>query len=102
MTVQELKHRIDAGAPPVILDVREPWEYALCALPGSQHIPMGQIPERLAELDRDAEIVVVCHHGARSQMTAQYLGAHGFAHLHNLTGGVDAWAQYIDRSMQQY
>ena len=102
MTVQELKSRFDAGSAPVILDVREPWEYELCAIPDSRHIPMNTIPARLADLDPDNEIVVVCHHGARSQMVAQYLERQGFKHLHNLAGGVAAWAQHIDPSMRQY
>lgn len=102
MSVQELKTRLDQGRRPVILDVREPWEYGICALPDSTHIPMGQITQRAKELNKDDEIVVVCHHGSRSAFVAQYLQQQGFSRLYNLEGGVSAWAQYIDPQMRQY
>ncbi len=102
MSVEELKTRLAQGRRPVILDVREPWEFNICALPESTHIPMGQIPQRLQELNKDDEIVVVCHHGSRSAYVAQYLQQKGFSKLYNLHGGVSAWAQHIDPQMRQY
>jgi rhodanese-related sulfurtransferase len=102
MRVEELKKRLEQGRQPVILDVREPWEFGICALPGSTHIPMGQIPQRLQELNKEDEIVVVCHHGSRSAFVAQFLQQQGFSKLYNLQGGVSAWAQYIDPQMRQY
>lgn len=102
MSVQQLKARLDQGRRPVILDVREPWEVGICSLPEAKHIPMGQIPQRLQELQTDDEIVVVCHHGNRSAYVAQYLQQQGFRKLFNLEGGVSAWAQYIDPHMRQY
>ena len=101
--VRDLKARLDqAGKTPVLLDVREPWEIQRCALDGSLHIPMGQIQTRLDELDPEQEIVVVCHHGIRSNAVANYLARNGFAHLYNLAGGIDAWAREIDKDMAIY
>lgn len=103
MTVRELKERLaQAGGKPVLLDVREGWELNICALPGSLHIPMGQIPTRTEELDPDQELVVVCHHGVRSLSVAHFLERRGFSKLYNLQGGVDAWAREIDSAMQTY
>lgn len=103
MTVRELKARLDAPQEkPLILDVRENWETQLCALPGSTFIPMGQILARVADLDTEREIVVVCHHGVRSLQVAYYLANQGFKKLYNLQGGVDAWAREIDPAMHKY
>jgi rhodanese-related sulfurtransferase len=103
MTVRELKERLaQPGARPVLLDVREGWELKICALPEALHIPMGQIPTRTEELDPQQEIVVVCHHGVRSQRVAYFLASHGFSKLYNLQGGVNAWAREIDPAMHTY
>jgi len=90
------------AAAPVLLDVREAWERQLCTIAGSIHIPMGQIPARLHELDRNASIVCICHHGARSARVASFLEGNGYQQTINLTGGVDAWAREVDRSMATY
>ena len=87
---------------PVILDVREPWECEVCALADSTHIPMSQVPQRLTELQRDAEIVVLCHHGVRSQQVAYFLKHQGFEPVFNLRGGIDAWAREVDPVMSKY
>ena len=103
LTVRALKERLALpDEPPVILDVREGWEMQICALPGSTHIPMGQIPDRLSELDPARETVVVCHHGVRSRRVIGFLEPRGFTQLYNLTGGVDAWAREIDPGMPTY
>jgi rhodanese-related sulfurtransferase len=103
MTVRELKERLaQPGARPVLLDVREGWELKICALPEALHIPMGQIPTRTEELDPQQEIVVVCHHGVRSQRVAYFLASRGFSKLYNLQGGVNAWAREIDPAMHTY
>lgn len=102
LTVKQLHDWLGAGRRPVILDVREPWEVQVCALPSAMHIPMREVPGRLAELDRDSELVVVCHHGIRSQQVANYLDRHGFPRIYNLRGGVDAWAREIDPRMATY
>ena len=87
---------------PLLLDVREPWEHQICAIAGSRHIPMGEIPARRDEIDRQAEVVVICHHGGRSLQVAMFLESNGFSKLHNLAGGVDAWARSVDPSMPVY
>lgn len=89
-------------SPPVLLDVRESWEYQLCHIDGSRHIPMGVIPARLTELDPAAEVVVICHHGGRSAQVGMFLERQGFSEVINLAGGVAAWAVRVDRSMPQY
>lgn len=103
LQARDLKARLDqAGNTPLLLDVREPWEVQRCALDGALHIPMGQIQTRLDELDPEQEIVVVCHHGIRSNSVANYLARNGFARLSNLAGGIDAWAREIDKNMVTY
>ncbi|MGE5387170.1 MAG: rhodanese-like domain-containing protein [Betaproteobacteria bacterium] len=87
---------------PVLLDVRENWEYEFCHLPDSLPIPMNAVPDRIGELDPHAETVVVCHHGMRSQQVALYLEHSGFSAVHNLAGGIDAWSNAIDPSMRRY
>ena len=103
LSVRELKQRLDQGTNNfTLLDVREPWERNICALPGATTIPMREIPTRAEELPKDQEIVVVCHHGVRSQQVASYLARLGFNQLNNLTGGIDAWAREIDPKMPTY
>ncbi|MGD9385330.1 MAG: rhodanese-like domain-containing protein [Thioalkalispiraceae bacterium] len=87
---------------PMLLDVREPWEYEKCHLNGSQLIPMREIPYSLDKLDPDKETVVICHHGIRSRQVAYYLEQAGFDKVINLEGGVEAWAQDVDPDMQRY
>jgi rhodanese-related sulfurtransferase len=89
-------------ARPVLLDVREPWEYEKARIAGSQHVPMAQVPARKDEIDAAADVVVICHHGGRSMQTALFLEKNGFAKVHNLAGGVDAWARTVDPSMATY
>lgn len=93
----------DAGrSPPHLLDVREPWEFELCHLAGSQHMPMHLVPVRCQELDPAQDIVVICHHGARSMQVAMFLENRGFASVYNLSGGVDGWSMDIDPAMRRY
>jgi rhodanese-related sulfurtransferase len=89
-------------ARPVLLDVREAWEVQTCAIAGSRHLPMGEITARKDEVDAQAEVVVICHHGGRSMQVAMFLEKSGFARVHNLAGGVDAWARTVDPSMPVY
>src|SRR5262245_28842523 len=89
-------------ARPLLLDVREAWEFQTCAIAGSRHLPMGEIAARAGELDPAADIVVICHHGGRSMQVATFLEKNGFARVHNLAGGVDAWARTVDSSMPVY
>lgn len=92
----------EAGRPHAVLDVREPWEREICAFPDSLDIPMAEVPQRLAELRDGGPLVVVCHHGMRSRQVTQWLRAQGVAGATNLSGGIDAWARIVDRSMSLY
>lgn len=103
LTVGEYRQWLDADKSDyVLLDVREPWEVQTCALDGYVNIPMGQIPNRLAELDPEKPVVVVCHHGIRSQRVALFLQQAGFETVFNLRGGVDAWAKEVDPAFPTY
>lgn len=86
----------------VLLDVREEWEVNLCAIAGSRHIPMNEVPERVDELPREGALVVVCHHGMRSMQVAQWLRAQGFDNAINLDGGIDQWARLVEPAMATY
>ena len=100
---KELKTYIgEANAPPVLIDVREQWEYDIVHLPDSELIPMSELSEQIGKLNRDDEIVVICHHGIRSRAAGIYLEKHGFKNVINLKGGIDAWAKDIDPSMPTY
>jgi rhodanese-related sulfurtransferase len=92
----------DSRATPFLLDVREPWEFDTCHIAGAQLMPMQTIPARIDDLDEDAEIVCICHHGARSLQVAAFLERHGFGKVSNLTGGVHAWAMQVDDTMPRY
>jgi molybdopterin/thiamine biosynthesis adenylyltransferase/rhodanese-related sulfurtransferase len=102
MTALELKARLDDGRAPIILDVREPWEAAICRLPASVLMPIGDLPARLDELDRTAEIVVQCKSGARSERAAALLRQHGFTRVFNLSGGILNWINEIDGLLSRY
>jgi rhodanese-related sulfurtransferase len=91
-----------ARPAPLVLDVREPWEVATVALPGSVAIPMGQITTRADELDTTRPVVCLCHHGMRSMQVAGYLERRGFSDVWNLTGGIDAWSRQVDPSVPTY
>jgi rhodanese-related sulfurtransferase len=87
---------------PLLLDVRENWEFETCHIEGSTQIPMHLIPVRAGELGDDQPIVCVCHHGARSMNVAAFLERNGFENITNLTGGIHAWALQVDASMPTY
>src|ERR1039457_3068013 len=97
-----LRARLDRGDRVFILDVREPAEIAVAPFPGARHIPMGDIPSRLTELEPDRETVVVCHHGIRSAQVAMYLARMGFERGYNLVGGIDAWASSVAPDVPRY
>lgn len=102
ITVAELKKRIDSGKRPVLIDVREPFEYSICHLESSTLIPLDQLSTRLGELQMDREIVVYCHVGIRSASAAMLLRGSGFTNVRNLLGGIDEWARQIDPKMVRY
>ena len=93
----------DAQQPaPLLLDVREPWELEICRIEGSVAMPMGSVPARVPELDRDRETVVICHHGGRSAQVCMFLERQGFSSVTNLAGGVAGWAAQVAPRMAQY
>ena len=101
LTVKELKARRDAGDDVFLLDVREPYEYQIAQI-GGKLIPQNDVPQRLAEIPRDREIVVQCRSGARSQRIAEFLKQSGYPSVVNLAGGILAWADEIDPKVQKY
>ena len=104
LTAQQLAEWI--GDPsrdkPILLDVREPWEFQTCHIEGATLMPMNTVPARQEELDPEAQIVCICHHGMRSMQVAAFLERNGFTQVTNLTGGVHAWAQQVDPTMPTY
>lgn len=101
VTVQELQALREAKADILILDVRNPDEYALCNL-GGYLIPMPELPNRLHELKKDQHIIIHCHAGGRSRRATELLLKEGFEKVSNLKGGITAWANEIDPSMPKY
>ncbi len=91
-----------SGAPFVLLDCREPEEVGTASIPGSRHIPMGDIPTRLPSLDPDLPTIVYCHHGVRSHKVAVWLEKQGFTDVRSLRGGIDAWAVEVDPTVARY
>ncbi|MCU7835594.1 MAG: sulfurtransferase [gamma proteobacterium symbiont of Taylorina sp.] len=87
---------------PLLLDVRENWEFDICHIEDSELFPMHTIPGQLDKLDPDQETIVICHHGIRSRMVGQFLEQAQFKNIINLSGGVTAWAQSVDSSMTTY
>jgi rhodanese-related sulfurtransferase len=103
MSVHELKAKLNQGANDfVLIDVREPWELSICTIPGAVSIPMRAIPARYPQLPKDRELVLMCHHGVRSQQVAHFLERQGFTRLYNVAGGIAAWAREIDPTMPTY
>ena len=101
MQVEELKRRLDAGDDLFVLDVREPHEYQICNI-GGHLIPLGDLPNRVSELDSSREIVAHCRSGVRSGKAVAFLQQAGFRKVHNLAGGILAWADKIDPKMPKY
>jgi rhodanese-related sulfurtransferase len=101
-TAVALQERMANGEMLFLLDVREPHEFKYAHIAGSVLIPLNQISQRLNELDPEQEIIVICHHGIRSQQAAHYLEQQGFKNIVNLVGGVAAWASECDLSMPRY
>ena len=103
ISVDTLAQQLKDPSPPILLDVREPWEAQTASIPGSLLMPMGDVPSRAhQELDPDAPIVVLCHHGARSLNVTMWLRQQGFEHVQSLAGGIDHWSTVIDPSLARY
>ncbi|MPZ87078.1 MAG: sulfurtransferase [Nitriliruptorales bacterium] len=93
---------LDRDDPPLLVDVREPWERTIAALPNSLHVPMAEVPARVDELPRDRDIVLYCHHGARSMQVGMWLQQQSYDRLANLDGGIDGWSQLEDPEIPRY
>lgn len=103
ISVEDLAAKIHENASPLLLDVREPWEFDIASLPGSILMPMGEVSSRAhQELDPDQAIVVLCHHGMRSLSVTMWLRDQGFEHVQSLAGGIDHWARAIDPHLSRY
>ena len=102
ITVEEASRLLAGPTPPVLLDVRETDEYAVCRIEGSRLIPMNTVPTRLAEIPTDAWVLVQCHHGGRSMKVTQFLRSKGFTRVSNLKGGIDAWSLKVDPEVPRY
>lgn len=96
------EHRAIGEQPPLLLDVREPWEHAICRIEGSELLPMRQVPSSLGGLEPERPTVVICHHGIRSQQVARFLEQQGFSRVINLRGGIAAWASEVAPGMPTY
>ena len=103
ITVEQAHTLLTAATPPLLLDVREPLEYQLAHIEQSTLMPMGEVPSRAhQELDDEANILVLCHHGARSLSVAAWLRQQGFAKAQSVAGGIDAWSRQIDSHVPRY
>ncbi len=105
ITVLEVKRKLDAGEPLVLLDCREPFEHDLCRIAGSELIPMNTIPQQLATVERltdRGQLVVYCHHGMRSLNVTNWLRQQGVDNVVSMTGGIDAWSLQVDRAVPRY
>jgi len=102
ITAPEVKKMMDERKPFVLVDVREPHEFQICRIPGSTLIPLGDVPKRMHELSSADEIVVHCRSGMRSAQAVELLMKAGFRKIHNLKGGVLAWADQVDPTMPKY
>jgi rhodanese-related sulfurtransferase len=87
---------------PVLLDVREPWEFERARIQGAQLVPMREVPARVTEIDQAKPVVAICHHGGRSMQVAVFLEKAGYKNVHNLVGGVDAWSRTVDPAVPLY
>jgi len=102
ITAADLSARLAQAAPPLLVDVREPYEVQICSIAGSLHIPLGSLRDRIDEPDSSREIVTVCHLGVRSFLALEILKAAGFPSVRSLKGGVEAWANQVDPGMARY
>jgi rhodanese-related sulfurtransferase len=99
---KELEEKLKGPNPPLLIDVREPHEYRFCRIEGAQLKPLGDIEDWAQELDREAEIVLQCHTGARSGHAAMYLKHLGFKKVANLRGGIERWSTEVDPEVPRY
>ncbi len=100
--VAALRDRLGADAPPLVIDVREPWEVEVAAISGALNIPLNELPRRVAEIPADRPLAVMCHHGGRSAMATGWLREQGYARSMNVAGGIDAWSRLVDPAVPRY
>ncbi|HEY1601904.1 MAG TPA: rhodanese-like domain-containing protein [Pirellulales bacterium] len=104
ITCRSVKEKLDAGEPFLLIDCREADEYAVARIEGARLLPMSELATRLDELVsyRDQEVVIHCHHGGRSERVARWLRGQGYNKACTMAGGIDRWAEEIDRSVSRY
>lgn len=102
MTPDELAARRRSPTPPVVVDVREPWEHEIAHIEGARLVPLRSLPAALSTFDPGAEYVLYCHHGVRSLAGAEFLRERGLTRVANLTGGIDAWSVRVDPAVPRY
>ena len=102
LSVLALAARLAQNDAPVVLDVREPWEFDTASLPNSMLVPMSTLPSAINRLERVLEYVVLCHHGTRSEMAANFMRSRGFPRVHNVLGGIEAWSIEVDSTVPRY
>jgi adenylyltransferase/sulfurtransferase len=102
LTPAEVAERLRADVPPLLLDVREPWEHEVARIEGARLVPLNSLPAALSTLDPSRPIVAYCHHGVRSRMALEFLRERGLTRLANLSGGIDAWSEDVDPSVPRY
>lgn len=102
ITPEEVKTQLEGAGRPLLLDVREPWEFETARIEGSKNIPMGDVPMRVQELDPDERIIVVCHHGVRSLNVTNWLRQQGFENVQSMRGGIDRWSRTVDSKVPVY
>ncbi len=102
LTAIDLAFRVTNGTAPVIIDVREQWEFDLAHVAGSILIPLSTLPSAIGQLDPAGAYVMLCHHGMRSEMGANFLRGQGFERVLNLVGGIDAWSTDVDSTVSRY
>ncbi len=99
---EQVKRKLDAGEQVLLIDCREAEELAAASIEGATHIPMGDVPARLQELDPEVPVIVFCHHGIRSQSVAHFLREQDFDEVLSMAGGIDAWSLRIDPAVPRY
>lgn len=102
LTPQELVDRLASGTPPQLLDVREQWEYDIAHIEGSRLVPLAVLQATAGTLDKQGDYVVLCHHGMRSELAAQWMAGQGFTTVANLVGGIDAWSESVNPALARY
>ncbi len=102
ITPEELRAKVEDGERPLLLDIREHWEYETAHIEGSGHIPMNELPSRVTEFNSGDYIVVVCHLGVRSAQVTEWLRQNGFDNVQSMSGGIDRWSRAVDPSVPTY